>query len=232
MFNGLLSGGDNKNPLVKQYKEYRAIGKEFNQKILKEFTDNRSLQTVGRFLGIWHGKTLVLESEEEMDFVMDFSLFEYEVQGKTFLQRYQERHTDLNPRERELLEATLSAYSSFFKITDANPANATLTFQDLFQSGREISLMDVNLSRTARQIAKFDQINLLIFTRVIPLPDFNMTSGMFCVFPGNLETTLMKRYKIQKQRVKSNKESIQRFVAFFKLNRTLGMASKTTEIPR
>jgi hypothetical protein len=43
------------------------------------------------------------------------------------------------------------------------------------------------------------------------------------VFPGNLEIYLLRRYKKLSKKVKSDNDSIKRFVSFFELNKTDGM---------
>lgn len=218
-----FSGDESQKSLVKKYKQYRKIGKDFSQKILEKFTDKQSLLAVGKLMGIAPGKTLVFDSEEEMHFVMDFSLFEYQVQGKSFLERYKEENPELNEQEAKLLEAQLSAYTSLFKIRETSPANATVTLEDLFNDGQEVKFLDINLSRTAKP-------GWLIFMRIVPFPDFNMSSGMFCLFPKNSEKYLLKRYQIMRKKVKLERESVQRFIAFFKLKRKEGLEIKTVDI--
>ena len=223
MFPKFFQGDDRKKPLLKKYKQYRNLGKDFCQEIIEKFTDKHSLLAVSKLMGIGQGETFVLDSEEEVGFIMDFSLFEYQVKGKTFLQRYKEENPELNEDEANLLEAQLLAYSSLFKIMETDPANAIVVLNDILNDDKEVKIIDINLSRTGR-------LGLLMFTRIVPFPDFNMTSGMFCLFPENSQRSLLKRYKIMKKKVKSDNESIQRFIAFFKLNRKEGLDLKTVDI--
>jgi hypothetical protein len=223
MFRKLFPGDDSQKSLIRKYKQYRNIGKNFSQKVLEQFTDQQSLLAISKLMGISEGKTLVLDSEEELNFIMDFSLYEYQVQGKTFLQKYKEENLQLDEKEAQLLEAKLSAYSSLFKIIEVQPANATITLSDIFNHGKEVKIIDINFSRTARP-------GLLMFTRIVPFPDFNMTSGIFFIFPEHSEKSLLKRYKVMKKKVKSDNESVQKYIAFFKLNRKEGLEAKTINI--
>ena len=223
MFSKFFKNDNGRKSLIKKYKQYRNIGKNFSQKVLEKFTDQQSLLAISKLMGISEGKTLVLDSEEELNFIMDFSLFEYQVQGKTFLQRYKEENLQLEEKEAQLLEAKLSAYSSLFKIIKVQPADATITLRDIFNNGKEVKIIDINFSRTARP-------GLLMFTRIVPFPDFNMTSGIFFIFPEHSEKSLLKRYKVMKIRVKSDNESVQKYIAFFKLNRKEGLEAKTADI--
>jgi hypothetical protein len=190
----------------------------------EKFTDNQSLKVVGKLLGITEGTTVVLDSEEELNFVMDFSIFEYQVEGKNFVQRYQEDETAKKTEiEMEILTAQSLSYTSFFKITETDPVNATITLSDLLNNNQELKIININLSRTAYP-------GLLIFTRIEPFADFNAASGMYALFSEVSERSLLKKMKIMMRKVKSDVESVQRFVAFFKLNRKEGLMTKTAEV--
>jgi hypothetical protein len=192
--------------------------------VIEKFTDNQSLKVVGKLLGITEGKTVMLDSEEELNFVMDFSIFEYQVEGKNFVQRYQEDETAKKTEiEMEILTAQSLSYTSFFKITETDPVNATITLSDLLNNNQELKIININLSRTAYP-------GLLIFTRIEPFADFNAASGMYALFSEVSERSLLKKMKIMMRKVKSDVESVQRFVAFFKLNRKEGLMTKTAEV--
>jgi hypothetical protein len=63
---------------------------------------------------------------------------------------------------------------------------------------------------------------LLMFTRIVPLRDFSMTSGMTFVFPASQEKFLLNEYPKLARKIPSPRESVRRFIAFFKLNRRYG----------
>jgi hypothetical protein len=209
---------------IRKYQQYRGIAQKLSEKVIEKFTDNQSLKVVGKLLGITEGTTVVLDSEEELNFVMDFSIFEYQVEGKNFVQRYQEDETAKKTEiEMEILTAQSLSYTSFFKITETDPVNATITLSDLLNNNQELKIININLSRTAYP-------GLLIFTRIEPFADFNAASGMYALFSEVSERSLLKKMKIMMRKVKSDVESVQRFVAFFKLNRKEGLMTKTAEV--
>jgi hypothetical protein len=209
---------------IRKYQQYRGITQKLSEKVIEKFTDNQSLKVVGKLLGITEGTTVVLDSEEELNFVMDFSIFEYQVEGKNFVQRYQEDETAKKTEiEMEILTAQSLSYTSFFKITETDPVNATITLSDLLNNNQELKIININLSRTAYP-------GLLIFTRIEPFADFNAASGMYALFSEVSERSLLKKMKIMMRKVKSDVESVQRFVAFFKLNRKEGLMTKTAEV--
>ena len=209
---------------IRKYQQYRGIAQKLSEKVIEKFTDNQSLKVVGKLLGITEGKTVMLDSEEELNFVMDFSIFEYQVEGKNFVQRYQEDETAKKTEiEMEILTAQSLSYTSLFKITETDPVNATITLSDLLNNNQELKIININLSRTAYP-------GLLIFTRIEPFADFNAASGMYALFSEVSERSLLKKMKIMMRKVKSDVESVQRFVAFFKLNRKEGLMTKTAEV--
>jgi hypothetical protein len=221
MFNNIFRVKSPDDLLIEEYKKYRNSAKKLSEVILSKYTDNQSLETITRLMGVRHGKSIIMDSDEELNFLMDFSLYEYRVDGKNFLERYQESNSELDQNEAKIIAAQLLAYTSLFKIIDTNPSNATLLLSDLLNNGQEITMMDINLSTTATNAS-------LLFTRLVPFKDIYMYSGMFCAFHQSYERALLKEYKSKMKKVKSDIESQQRFMAFYKLSKTKGIETMTT----
>jgi hypothetical protein len=168
-------------------------------------------------LGIGQGRQIILENEEEINFMIDFYLHEILSNGQTMLERYQTDHPDLKPIEISYLDAAKASYPSLFKVIHLNPAKSSLTVIDLLSSSDQpLSVLNINLSKTGKP-------GYVIFSRLLPYEQFNAFSGMFAVFDEGSDHALLKRYKVMKKRVKSDRESVQRFVACFKLNHILGI---------
>ncbi len=182
---------------------------------------DESLPQITRVLGIAQGRQIILENEEEINFVIDFYLHEFLSNGQTMLERYRADHSDLEPIEITYLDAAKASYTSLFKIIDLKPTESSVTVIDLLSlSDQPISVLNINLSKTAKP-------GYVIFSRLLPNERFNSFSGMFAVFDEGSDKALLKRYKVMTRRVKSDRESVQRFVACFKLNRVLGKAIAT-----
>jgi hypothetical protein len=221
MFKNIFREKNSENLLIAEYKKYRNEAKKLSEVILAKYTDDQSLETITRLMGVRHGKSIIVESDEELNFLMDFSLYEYRVDGKNFLERYQLSNPELSQNETKIIAAKLLAYTSLFKIIDTDPSSATILLSDLLNNGQEVKMMDINLSLTAI-------LGDSMFTRLVPFADINMSSGMFCVFPQSYERALLKEYKSKMKKVKSDIESQQRFMAFYKLNRTKGIETMTS----
>jgi len=197
-----------------EYNQVRDVGKQLSEEIPKLYGIEESLPRIIHLLGIGQGKTIVFQSEEEVNFLIDFYLNEYHYHGQTLLEQYRQDHPNIDSTTIAYLDAAKASYTSFFKIIDLNPKESSLTFEDLLQPSEFIEVINKSLSKTAK-------LGYILFSRLLPFEEFNAFSGMYAVFPG--DHNLIKRYKIMKKRVKAERESVQRFVAAFKLNRTLGM---------
>lgn len=202
---------------LKQYNRLRRIGQHLSEEIPKLYSVEKSIPKIIRTLGIGQGQQIVLENEEEINFIIDFYLHELLSNGQTMLERYRTDHPNLRAMEIAYVDAAKDSYTSLFKITDLNPTESSVTVIDLLRpSDQPLSVININLSKTARP-------GYVIFSRLLPYEQFNAFSGMFAVFNEGSDRALLKRYKVMKRRVKSDRESVQRFVACFKLNRILGI---------
>ena len=222
MFNFLTKNQANKQPLFKEYRRYIKKSDVVIQQILEEFVTEKILINTGRLMGITEGNTLIFQAESEMSFVNDFTLFEYRVAGQNFLEIYKEKAENLSTEEAEIIENALLSFTSLFKIIEIEPDKGLLRLNDLLNKDKEFQLLNLNLSKTAKP-------GLLIFTRLIPFHDFYTTSGMFAGFAPQSDKYLLKRYKVMKKKVKSEVDSIQKFIALFKLNRIEGLETKTVD---
>ena len=197
-----------------KYNQVRDVGKRLSEEIPKLYGIEESLPKIIRLLGIGHGKTVIFQSEEEVNFLIDFYLNEYHYHGQTLLEKYREDHPSIDSMTIAYLDAAKASYTSFFKVIDVSSKESSLTFEDLLKPSDFIDVTNKNLSKTAKP-------GYVLFSRLLPFEEFNAFSGMYAVFQD--DRNLMKRYKIMKKRVKAERESVQRFVAAFKLNRTLGI---------
>ena len=202
---------------LKQYNQLRQVGKYLSEEIPRIYGLDDSLTETVRVLGIGQGKKIILENEEEMNFVIDFYLNEFLSNGQTLLERYRADHPKIKPIELAYLDAAKASYTSLFKVIDVKPKENSIVVIDLLsESEQPITVININLSKSAKP-------GYVLFSRILPYEHFNAFSGMFAVFDEASDKALLKRYKVMKQRVKSDRESVQRFVACFKLNRVSGL---------
>ena len=203
--------------LVEKYKKYRKIGMKFNHRIMDKCLDRETLKKSAKLLGIIQKGIFVFDSDDETSVLMDFALNDYRFVNKTVVERYREKFGWKNDIEKDILDALSVSYTSLFKVTSISRAENTLVLNDLLNKKDNIKLIDISFSNT------ITHGGLLVFTRLLPFKDFNMTSGVSFVFPPRMESYIIRNYKVKSKKIKSNNEAIKRFVAFYKLNKSYGM---------
>jgi hypothetical protein len=197
-----------KDNTMSKYKKYREVGKVLNHKIIDCFISRKIILKSGKYLGITKKETLIFDSELETAALMDFAINEYQTYEKNAVELYKENVMIENDMEMDILEALLKSFTSLYKIADIDRQNNRLILDDLLdENSVPLEITDMGFSQTALP-------GLLMFTRVVPLADFNMTGGFGFVFRVDLEEYLLKEYKRLARKVKSPRESIKKYVPF------------------
>lgn len=202
--------------LIEKYKTYRKIGMGLTHKIMDSCLDRDVLMKSARLLGIVRGGTLIFDREDETSILMDFALNEYRVNNRNTIEVYWEKMGWQNEMERDILDALLASYTSLFKVISISESENTLVLNDVLNKRDNIKLIDIAFSKSGIP-------GLLLFIRLVSFKDFNMTSGVSFVFPGDLEEYVLRRYKKLRKRVKSDSDSVKRFISFYKLSKTDGI---------
>jgi hypothetical protein len=203
---------------LERYRRYREIGQELNSKILSECTDQEAILESARLLGIERDDDAILyDTELDMTVHYEFLLNEYCQNGQTAVRKYYDRERWETETEQTILEALLEAETSLFKIIAIDDIDKHLIVTDLLSDDdNEIRVTDVNLSETA-------ELGVLLFFRLVPYEEFNMTSGVSFPYPADEEDRLLHEYKQRTSHIDSQFTSVQRFVAFFDLYRDYGI---------
>jgi hypothetical protein len=197
-----------KNKILKKYKNYREVGKELNNKIIDRYVGREIILLSGKYLGLVKKDALIFDNESETVAMMDFAINECRISGKNAVELYKEKVKVDNDIETEILDGLISSYTSLFKITSINRSDRKLILLDVIKNNdNPIEIIDIGFSQTAAP-------GLLIFMRLVPLADFNITGGFGFTFKDESEENLLKEYKQIAKRVKSSDGSIKRYVAF------------------
>jgi hypothetical protein len=209
-----------KHNTLSKYKNYREVGKALNHKIIDRFVDRDIILLSGKYLGLVSlvkKNALIFNNESETAALMDFAINEYKINGNSAVQLYKDKGMFENQIEVDILDALLKSYTSLFKITNIISQKNTLILTDLLNINCEpIEIIDIELSQTA--VAGF-----LIFLRIVPFSDFNISGGLGFAFNNDMEEYLIKKYKNLAKLDKSSSESLKRYVAFFKLYKRYGL---------
>ena len=198
------------------YRKYRKVGAALTEKIMNACVSRETIKASAKFLNVLKGNDLLLTTEEVGIAFIDFVLNDYQTNGKNAIEAYRENPGEITQDERTLLDAWASSYTSLFKITKVSSAEHTLVLSDRLNQTEDVKLLDFSLSESTIS-------GMLIFARIVPFEEFNMTSGNLFIFYESQEPQLLQKYKYQTKKVKSDHEPIKRFVTFFHLNRTYGV---------
>ncbi len=203
--------------LIREYRKCRRVSKDLNKKMVHTLSKDVIMGSA-RLLGIaGQGDSILFDFEEEVNVLMDFALNDYMINDRNAVENYQEKIGGQNELEKGILNALLSSYTSLFEVISISERERVLVLKDLLNNVDNIKLTDIALSRSAVP-------GLLLFIRLVPFEhEFHRSSGIAFVFPGDLKSQLLRRYKILSKRIKSENESIKRFASFLKLNRTFGI---------
>ena len=130
------------------------------------------------------GNVLLLESEEDMGYVMDRCLYDIPWEGASLLERFIASHgAGLGPEDAGTLESMADAYYSLFEIVAVVPENNAIELKDLFGE-RSCSITDVHLSHSIIP-------GILMATRIVGIGDLHMTTGAACPFEPDHRNALL-----------------------------------------
>ena len=191
----------------KAYKKIRNIYSNFVYEILDSANNRRErIIDSGKRLGFWDGESMVFEYEEETNVLAEYCLYEYRENGKRIIDKFHENYKENILEKTEILNGMRENHFSLFEIIDISKKNSILKLKD--QIKNEIhQLMDLNLSLTARK-------RMIISTRLVPVYDINMTSGLTFQFHEE------KRLKILTE---LSNRTTGKFETIFKLSKKYGI---------
>ena len=155
--------------VLARYRQFREIGKQHHSAVLK-FVANDGILTQARRLGLAQGKTLILDSMNDLNLVFDLLIYTTQMNRSRAIDRYA-RSAQPTPETDEamVLEAMQHARFSIITCTRRHPV-AGLVVQDLFR-GTECWLIDEGLERSLPDGA-------MLATRLYSVDGFSMTSGV------------------------------------------------------
>lgn len=210
--------------IVEKYKEYRKIQVGLHNKILEKCVSKKDFKESTKRLGIYKNNVMVLESVYEKDVIFDYNTYENIKNGKNSVSAFIELGEETTPQEAELLAAMQEATTSLYEVIECQKENGIILLKDLMGDSDVIfKVIDIGLSETLNE-------NFLLFTRLVHLADFSMTTGLCFIFSINHKQYLLKRSRRLMKKINSGDSSLDRFIAFFHLNRSDGVPMMFEEI--
>ncbi|HBX49674.1 MAG: hypothetical protein A2309_09945 [Bacteroidetes bacterium RIFOXYB2_FULL_35_7] len=209
--------------IINQYKQIRALGKDHNTKLLKCEELNLDVKGAGKKLNMLEGNTLVFDEEQDMDVLMDYAMYEIYIENKNFVERYYELDLPETTDENLILEAKLEAFTSLFEVINIYPDECKIEIQDILESDNIYQFIDIGFSQTGK-------IGMLVFTRLIPFPEFYITGGVSFGFKNENKSKLLAGYNFLKFKNNSKIMSNNKYLYFFNQSKILGNKVYTQDI--
>lgn len=210
---------------VEQYKQYRQELVKMHAKILDDFIHRDEFLQGARILGILDTRQkAIIQSEMEQDALCDFNIYEEIRAGQSTLARFAESYSPESQLETELLAAMLHAEASLYEIIHVDKQEHTITLHDILSgSDKTVKFFDLNLSNNIN--GKF-----LIYTRLLHLEAFSMTSGLGFLFAVDHKDYLLNRRRKILKKLSVGVPSVDNFIAYFHLNRSDGIATRFEDV--
>lgn len=205
---------------IEEYKRIRKRLVDIQRAILDSVTGKYMLQTA-KVIGIVENKTIVFESELEQDALMDFAVYRQMDSGKSKIVEYVEANANVD--EEKLLKAMVDAQTTLYEGTEVNRKDKTIKLKDVLNDSGIYTVVDLGMSETVDE-------NVLIFTRLIHLETFSITSGLIFNFKYEHQEYLQKRCRKMMKKIEAENDSDKRFIAFLKLNRRDGIPFTLEEV--
>lgn len=185
--------------------------------ILKEFVSPNDYLKSAALLGILNTNNKVeIESKSEEDALYDFSIYGNIRAGSNALSEYLQKYPPENKEDEELLSAMIHSDVQLYEVADHKDEYGFIILNNPFHKTEPIKLIDIGMSENFNP-------NILLFTRLIHLNGFCMTSGLTFAFSTNHFEYLLQKSRKMIKKIKSGDDSVDRFIAFFNLNRLNGL---------
>lgn len=207
---------------MEQYNDYKEKQQKLHAKIFKNSGDNEKLKKGYGLLNVIKGNDVILNSQNEAEVAFDFNLYEKIHNNKSLVEIYMENFSGEDETEKLLLKAMVNNYASLFRIKTVNKEENSLELEDILNSNEKITIVDKKMSENCTT-------DYIIFTRVIKLEEFNITSDSIMIFNAKHENYLLRVSKKNSKKILVENEWVKRYISFFQLYKDNAIAiAKTT----
>ena len=157
-----------KTAILDRYRHYREISKQLATRFVRALP-KEAFNDSAQELGLLKRGTIVLENEQEMDILADFCVHDHRIDGRNVVQRLLEEAPP-PPGSDELLvhTAMAAAFYSLFRV-ESRVTGVGVNLVDLLRGGNHF-VADIQFGKTAT-------VGLSLAMRLVPLPEFHISSG-------------------------------------------------------
>jgi hypothetical protein len=156
--------------LLARYRRLREISRQINDELVKSLSDDAILREA-RKLGLAHGKTLVLDDMEEMNYVFDLAIHTAAPPRSRAIDRYARSAKFAAGSDEALMLKAMQASRFAVLLIDGRHEAAGLIASDLLHRAEKIWLVDIGLESSMPPGA-------VLATRLYTPGPFAMTAGV------------------------------------------------------
>lgn len=209
--------------MLEKYKKFRKMQVDLHMKVLNEFVSDEDFKNSAETMGILNKNKILIESEAEKDALYDFNVYENTREGRSALAEFIDKYAPSNEAEEELFQAMKRSETMLYEVVDTNKENSMIMLKSVFDNNQIVHMADIALSDSLKP-------GMLLFTRLIHLNGFSMTSGVGYCFSEDHKDYIINRSRKMLKKIKSGDASVDRFVVFFHINRSDGVARVLEEV--
>jgi hypothetical protein len=170
--------------IIDRYRKFRSISIRHNNGAMKCLSTDAFMEQARR-LGIMRGRTLILNSEDELTLVHDLTLYARQGGRKRPLDRYAaSQRLSPDSDDARVLDAMLAARFALIRVERRHP-EAGMIVSDLTR-GEEFWLVDEGMEASV-------PVGYTMATRVYAPEGFHMAAGVFVPLDGVLLMSAVKR---------------------------------------
>jgi hypothetical protein len=208
---------------LSDYMAIREAGKELGSKIFNYVVDKNKheLISTAKILKLWDGRKFIFNSENDSNVLMDYVVFEKTIHSTPAFKRFHLNNLEQNDLQQEYVNGMCHNYSSLFEVKSIDRICNTLVLADLLDDNRkEYLLMDIGLSKS-------EQTDFVLFTRLIPIWDIYMTSGVSFGFDKIHKAKLFSAISFHVFQKRRKLNFTEMYVLMHEKNRQFGMETRT-----
>jgi len=198
--------------MLEKYQLYRKVLMELHYKILDTIVRDKLVQAA-KILKVYKKEKFHFDNEDGINYLFDFVIYEKFIEDTSSIDLYLNMDIKFTNIEKTLLNGMKNATNSIYQIKKLDPLNHQLILEDLINIGQNATLTDINLSQTTIP-------SMILFTRVIKLDFFNLTSGMMLIFDAEQKENLLNQAKRQSL---LERDDVLRYINIYHENRRMGI---------
>ena len=196
--------------MLKKYLKSRDVITAIHSETLDNNMPKSTMLHAAKELGMLVGPSAICcETEFDEGILLDYAEYESWNNKPSAIIKYLQTASPKNPLEAELMKGIEYSGTSLFIVIEVDKWKSCLTLKNLYAQELNIPLMDVNLAKTIVP-------GLCLFSRLIPMRDFALTSGFVFAFSPKDTEYLLEKYELKKKAVSVAVRRRKRFVFFYK----------------